>query len=245
MSQQQISEEELKNMSPEQIAEMQKQNCIFCHIIAGKVASKQVYSDDKVTAVLDINPANPGHVLLLPNEHYSIMPQIPEDILNHLFMVAKGISHACLKAFKAQGTNIFIANGVVAGQRAQHFMIHIIPRKENDGITAFQIPHKEISEGDLAEIRKVLKAKINQMMGIQEEVMDLDKAGKPEEKEAEFTEEKEGQKHEEGEKGEEAGGGQESSGETPEEEPEEAGQQEEGKKEEEEVDIDKIADMFK
>ena len=37
-----VTEEELANMSPEQIAEMQKQNCIFCHIVSGKVASKKI-----------------------------------------------------------------------------------------------------------------------------------------------------------------------------------------------------------
>ena len=37
-----IVEEELKNMSPEQIAELQKQNCIFCHIISGKIKSKKI-----------------------------------------------------------------------------------------------------------------------------------------------------------------------------------------------------------
>ncbi|MCX6707871.1 MAG: HIT domain-containing protein, partial [Candidatus Woesearchaeota archaeon] len=172
----QLSEEELKNMSPEEIAELQKQNCIFCHIISGKVASKKVYEDEKVTAVLDINPANPGHVLLLPRDHYSIMPQIPPDILNHLAMVAKAISHACLRAFKAQGTNIFVANGVIAGQRAQHFMVHIIPRKENDGIAQLTIPHKDMDSEQLYEAEKILKSRLNKMFGIKEDaVIDLDK----------------------------------------------------------------------
>jgi hypothetical protein len=50
----QMTEEEarkkLESMSPEEIAELQKKNCIFCHIISGKVASKKVYEDQKVLA---------------------------------------------------------------------------------------------------------------------------------------------------------------------------------------------------
>jgi len=40
-------QEKMKNMSPEEIKELQKQQCIFCQIIDGKVQSKKVYEDDK------------------------------------------------------------------------------------------------------------------------------------------------------------------------------------------------------
>jgi len=175
-----VTEEELANMSPEQIQELQKQNCIFCHIISGKVASKKIYEDDKVLAILDINPANPGHILLLIKEHYQVMPQIPDDEISHIFMVAKAISHACLKALKAQGTNIFIANGALAGQKAPHFMLHIIPRANVDGIKIFDLPEKDIPDDVLDQIRAELTNKINELLGIKtEEPVVLDK--KPEE----------------------------------------------------------------
>jgi len=173
------TEEELANMSPEQLQELQKQNCIFCHIISGKVASKKIYEDDKVLAILDINPANPGHILLLIKKHYQIMPQIPDDEISHMFMVAKAISHACLKALKAQGTNIFIANGMVAGQKAPHFMLHVIPRANVDGIKIFDLPEKDIPDDVLEQIRAGLTNKINELSGIKtEEPVVLDK--KPE-----------------------------------------------------------------
>ncbi|MBU0461615.1 MAG: HIT domain-containing protein [Nanoarchaeota archaeon] len=60
---QELTEEDLKNMSPEELRELQKQNCVFCHIAAGKVPAKKVYEDDRCLAILDINPANAGHVL--------------------------------------------------------------------------------------------------------------------------------------------------------------------------------------
>lgn len=171
-----VNEDELANMSPEQLQELQKQNCIFCHIISGKVASKKIYEDDKVLAILDINPANPGHILLLTKEHYQIMPQIPDDEISYMFMVAKAISHACLKALKAQGTNIFIANGALAGQKASHFMLHIIPRANVDGIKIFDLPEKDISDDVSEQIREGLTNKINELFGIKaEEPIILDK----------------------------------------------------------------------
>ncbi len=173
-----LTEEQLRQLSPEQIAELQKQQCIFCHIISGRVASKKVYENDAVMAVLDINPANPGHVLLLPKEHYAVMPQMPDQIIQKLAVAAKKISHAMLRAFKAEGTNIFLANGVAAGQKAQHCMVHIIPRKEADGITAFSIPKKELDEKEAEELKAALKKSAAKVFGGPEE-----REGQAEEKE--------------------------------------------------------------
>ncbi|MFC2016574.1 HIT family protein [Chloroflexota bacterium] len=157
MSEEQIKalQEKIKQMSPEELKEFQKKQCIFCQIIAGKVQSKKVYEDDDVVAVLDVNPANPGHILIMPKEHYSIMPQIPDDEVGHIFLVAKALSNTSLRALEVQGSNIIVANGVAAGQRAQHFMVHLIPRKENDGVD-FQIPQKNIPEDELQKVRKAL-----------------------------------------------------------------------------------------
>ena len=157
MSQEQIKalQEKIKNMSPEELKEFQKKQCIFCQIIEGKVQSKKIYEDEHVFAVLDINPANPGHMLIMPREHYSIMPQIPEEEIEHLFLVVKSLSNSCLRALEVQGSNIIAANGVAAGQRAQHFMIHLIPRKEEDGID-FNLPQNTMDEKELENIGKML-----------------------------------------------------------------------------------------
>ena len=157
LSQEQVKalQEKIKQMSPEELKEFQKKQCIFCQIISGKVQSQKVYEDDDVVAVLDVNPANPGHILILPKEHYSIMPQIPDDEIGHIFMVAKALSNTSLRALEVQGSNIIVANGVAAGQRAQHFMVHLIPRKENDNIN-FQIPQKTIPEEELQKVRRAL-----------------------------------------------------------------------------------------
>jgi len=123
-------------MKAEELAALQQQ-CIFCHITQGKVASRKIYEDDKVMAVLDINPANPGHILLITKTHYFVMPQMPDDETEYVGKIAKGLSHAVIKGLKAEGTTIFVANGAVSGQRAQHFMLHIIPRMEGDKVVCF------------------------------------------------------------------------------------------------------------
>src|SRR3989338_4860480 len=150
MSQEQLKalQEKIKNMSPEELKDFQKKQCIFCQIVSGKIQAKKIYEDEKVIGILDINPGNPGHTLIMTKEHYSIMPQLPDEDVADVFLVVKALSNSMLRSIDAQGTNIIVANGIAAGQRAQHFMVHLIPRKENDGIN-FVLPQKTLDEKEI------------------------------------------------------------------------------------------------
>lgn len=147
--------EEGAGMSQPELEELQRKNCVFCHIASGKVPARKVYEDDECVAVLDINPANQGHTLLMPKEHYTVMFQVPEELLGHIFIIAKGLSQAGLKAFQSKGTTIFAANGVAAGQRAPHFMLHIIPRTAGDGVGLY-IPARAFPEKEAAQVAAAL-----------------------------------------------------------------------------------------
>ena len=190
MSEEQVKalQEKLKNMSPEELKEFQKKQCIFCQIISGNVQSRKIYEDEHVLAVLDINPANPGHILVMPRDHYSIMPQIPEEEVEHIFLVAKMLSNASLRALEVQGSNIIVANGVAAGQRAQHFMAHLIPRKENDNLN-FELPQKNIPEKELESIQGMLSESLGKKIREKERPMPIPLIPKRKEiVEAEFEE---------------------------------------------------------
>jgi len=153
----------MEGITPEQLAAIQQQ-CIFCQIASGKVAAKKVYEDDQVIAILDINPANPGHILLITKKHYFVMPQIPDDETGHVGIIAKQLSHVLLKALKIEGTSVFVANGVTAGQRAQHFMLHIIPRMDKDKV-GLEIPQRDISKEDFEKIYSAMKKGVDKILG--------------------------------------------------------------------------------
>jgi len=129
-----MTQEELEKMTPEQIAELQKKNCIFCKIISGEIPSKKVYDDKDFTGILDINPATEGHILLMPKQHIQVLPQMNPELVGKLGIACRNVSQRVLKASGAAGTTIFLANGAVAGQKAPHLLVHIIPRKENDDL---------------------------------------------------------------------------------------------------------------
>lgn len=143
----------------EQIA-LQKQNCIFCQIVQGKIPSRKIYEDEHCIGILDINPANPGHTLILPKEHYPILPLMPPSAADALFIAARKISLALLRFLKAEGSNIFVANGSVAGQKAPHAMIHVIPRTSSDAITTFTLPQHRIKPEDADKLQQLITSRV-------------------------------------------------------------------------------------
>lgn len=108
-------------------------NCLFCKIISGEIPSKQVYEDDAVYAFLDIYPASEGHTLVAPRKHFSSFTEMSAEDVASLFEAARKITAAVEKAVSAEGSNVGINNGEVAGQEVPHVHVHVIPRKKGDG----------------------------------------------------------------------------------------------------------------
>lgn len=135
---------------------MAKDTCLICQIIEGKVPSKKVYEDDKVLAVLDVNGANPGHCFVIPKEHFPIMEQVPDPILSKVFNISNKISSSIFENLGVQGTNLFVANGVPAGQTVAHFYVNVIPRNENDNINLLWEP-KQLTEEEMSTVELKIK----------------------------------------------------------------------------------------
>jgi histidine triad (HIT) family protein len=152
------------NMTPEQIAEYQRQNCIFCKIIKGEIPSRKAYDDDKIISILDINPAAKGHLLVMTKEHYPILPLIPFDTATHMFRATKGLATGLKQAVITNKITIFIANGAVAGQQSPHFLYHIVPRENNDGLDNFIVPVKDYKEEEVLQYLAPIKARLENMM---------------------------------------------------------------------------------
>jgi len=114
-----------------------KVNCIFCKIVRGDIPAFKVYEDDHVLAFLDIAPVNPGHVLIIPKLHSANLDDVDDLMLAYLMRAVKQIGQAMKKSLGTAGYNVIINNGTVAGQLVDHCHIHLIPRRANDGLTAW------------------------------------------------------------------------------------------------------------
>jgi len=109
--------------------------CPFCSIVSGKSPASIVYEDSVVVAFMDLNPANIGHTLVVPREHYENIYEVPENVLAHLFSVVKRVSAAVKKTVDTEGVSILQLNGRAAGQTVMHLHVHVIPRFRGDPLS--------------------------------------------------------------------------------------------------------------
>jgi histidine triad (HIT) family protein len=147
--------------------EEQKKNCPFCKIVKGEIPSKKVFENNQlnkeIIGILDINPATEGHTLIMPKEHYPIMPLIPQDTADELFIDCVKLAEIERVLFTKEGTTIFIANGGAAGQQSSHFMVHVIAHNSGD-LKNFELHVKENDKQKFDELHKMLSHNVPLML---------------------------------------------------------------------------------
>jgi len=131
-------------------------SCLFCKIASGEIPCHKIFENDAVLVFLDINPVNPGHVLLVPKKHCENLLDAPPQILSELATIAPTIAKAVMQAFDYPGFNLSVNNGQSAGQAVMHLHWHIVPRKENDGHKLFC--GRAYLEGEAEEAAKKIKS---------------------------------------------------------------------------------------
>jgi histidine triad (HIT) family protein len=108
-------------------------NCVFCKIRDGQIPSAKLYEDDATLAIMDINPLNPGHALVILKTHApTIFDAAPADLAAAI-ATAKRVATAIRAALKPDGLNMLQANFAAAFQSVPHYHLHLIPRFTDDG----------------------------------------------------------------------------------------------------------------
>lgn len=101
-------------------------NCIFCKIVNGEIPSYKVYEDENFLAFLDIHPQSPGHVQVIPKEHYRWVWDVPN--IGKYFEVVQIVALAQQKAFNTE----WILSKII-GDEVPHAHIWVYPNKEVSG----------------------------------------------------------------------------------------------------------------
>lgn len=140
------------------------EDCVFCHIIEGIAPASIAYTDEKVVAIMDIQPVNPGHVLIIPQAHVAQLSELNEETGAHMFKIAMHIAKVLRHSnIRCEGVNLFLADGEAAFQDVFHVHLHVIPRFRGDGFEIKVGPHyglkpdrKEL-DGIAEKIRKAMR----------------------------------------------------------------------------------------
>ena len=134
-------------------------DCIFCKIAAGEIASHTVYEDALLRVIMDLNPASPGHMLILPKAHYQDFFELPNEVASAAMLLAKRLALAAKKALPMDGLNIVQNNGKAAGQSVMHYHLHVVPRYQG---VAFKLGEGSATQQELAEQAERIRAALEE-----------------------------------------------------------------------------------
>jgi histidine triad (HIT) family protein len=107
-------------------------DCVFCRIRDGQIPSMKVYEDDATLCIMDINPLNPGHCLVITRNHAATLFDADVADLQAAMVTARRVAKAIRSALNPDGLNVLQANGAAAFQSVPHFHLHLIPRFTDD-----------------------------------------------------------------------------------------------------------------
>jgi len=109
-------------------------DCVFCRILAGELPGTFVYRDADVAAFMDIQPVNPGHVLVVPVRHATLLADLDAASAGTLMAAAHRVAAALRSSgVRCEGVNLFLADGEAAMQEVPHVHLHVFPRWRGDG----------------------------------------------------------------------------------------------------------------
>ena len=132
--------------------------CAFCKIVRNNDGLR-VFEDEDTIAFLDHRPLFPGHCLLIPRSHFTIIQDLPDALLAPLFANVRMLSAAIEVGMRAEGT--FIASNNRVSQSVPHFHVHIVPRSKGDGLKGFFWPRRKYkSAEEIDEVLRILRAAI-------------------------------------------------------------------------------------
>ena len=129
------------------------EDCIFCKICEGVLPSSTIYEDKLIKIIMNINPVNNGHLLVLPKDHYTNLLDLDKDVLAHSIEVVKDTIYPTLKE-KLNCEGLTIAQNNELGQEIKHFHLHLIPRYKDDNI---EFPTAK----DIKEVEEIFKKLID------------------------------------------------------------------------------------
>jgi len=134
-------------------------DCIFCKIIQGQIPCAKIYEDDRVLSLMDINPINTGHALVIPKQHYATLFEVSPEDLQACILVSQKVAKAVFRAVGASGLNFLQNNFRSAGQLIDHVHFHLIPRNEKDGFMTTW-PGTSYPQGELEKTLERIKAEL-------------------------------------------------------------------------------------
>ena len=121
--------------------------CFLCEVIAGREEKGIVEETDRTLTFVNWKQFELGQVYVIPRRHAPTLFDLTDDEATAIMHAVRRVAVALLKAYDPDGLNLIQNNGVVAGQEAPHFHMHVVPRRKVGSDWGNGPPHIAVLEG--------------------------------------------------------------------------------------------------
>ena len=121
--------------------------CFLCEVIDGREDKGIVETTEQTLTFVNWKQFESGQVYVIPRRHAPTLFDLTDEEATAIMHAVRRVATALLKAYDPDGLNLIQNNGVVAGQEAPHFHMHVVPRRKVDSDWGNGPPHIAVLEG--------------------------------------------------------------------------------------------------
>ena len=126
---------------------------VFTKIIRGEVPAYKVYEDDGALAFMDIHPAVPGHVLVVPKVQVDRLEDLEESDYIAFMGVVKKVMTRLVEVFGEDYRGCLR----VVGFDVAHAHVHVVPCRDSDDFWTRERMDVDADHEELAKLAEKLK----------------------------------------------------------------------------------------
>lgn len=128
-------------------------DCPFCAIARGEERTVEIVCEaDSWVAFFPLNPATPGHTLVIPRTHVADLWSADAMVAADLMAAVIKVGRAITAALTPEGMNLITSAGETAEQTVFHLHLHVVPRWRRDGFDRIWPPDSRYEDADLGDV---------------------------------------------------------------------------------------------
>ena len=121
--------------------------CFLCEVIAGRSEKGMVEETELTLTLVNWAQFELGQVYVIPRRHALTLFDLTNNETVAVIHAARRAADAIVRAYDPDGLNLIQNNGVIAGQAAPHFHMHVVPRCKVGSDWGNGPPHLAVLEG--------------------------------------------------------------------------------------------------
>jgi histidine triad (HIT) family protein len=105
--------------------------CLFCRIARREIPAHIVYEDDYLVAFLDTGPIRPGHLQIIPRDHYPTFDDLTAELASRIIILGQRLARILKVRHKVSRAAFLFTGGDIA-----HAHAHVVPMIAPTDITS-------------------------------------------------------------------------------------------------------------